>query len=215
MESRKNTMIQGILIVLVLFLLAINLRSCKQKDISDQQLIAATDSTVLYRNQKNQLVAEKTAFVGDRKAMRAEVKRWKDTLASEVTKNTKVIIQLKREIKIANSGKVKPPIHDTVLMAGVIIDAPSISIDTGDAFHNLKFAANKSKYAYEIEIKDLSELKIDDKGKRGTLVTLLNKNPYVRSTEIKSVVIEQKKPSLFYKILHVAVGLGFGYLFFK
>lgn len=210
----KNTIFQLILIVVALTSTMIALRSCHKEGISDQQKKALVDTTVLKRNDKGQLEASKLVFVSeDLKEAKAEIERLK-VFETKFTRQTKQLTSLKREFEIYKSGTVTPPKTDTIYIANTIIETPSVSVDTGDQFHRLKFAANKSKYAYEVKITDNSELKVEEK-KKETIITLLNKNPYVTSVNIKSVAIAKKKPSLAKKLLHVGIGLGIGYIVFK
>ncbi len=211
----NNQKFQVVLILLVLALSAFLLRECKTNDINESQKKALVDTTVLKINDKGQIEASKLVYETQSfKEAKAEIERLK-VFESKFTKTTKQLTSLKREFEILKSGTVTKPKTDTVYISNVVIKNPTISIDTGDAFHTLKFAANNDKYAYQIKITDDSELKVEDKGKKGTLVTLLNKNPYVTSVDIKSVSIAPKKPSLAKKILHVGIGLGIGYFVFK
>ena len=215
---KSNKLFQFVLIILVLVLSTLLLRSCKRTDLLEQQKKAMSDTTRLYRNKNGQLVAEKLAFIGEKKALLSEIERWElsgDTLKTKLTNKTKEVFLLKREFSILKSGDVTKPKLDTVYFANIVIDTPSISIDTGDAFHHLKFAANKSKYAYEIKVFDNLELKVEDNGRKGTKVTLLNKNPYVSNVDIKSVMIAPKKTSLISKVIYATLGLGVGYMIFK
>lgn len=215
---KSKSIFQFALIILVFVLSVLLLRNCKKVDLLEQQKKAIADTTKIFRNKSNQLVAEKLAFVGEKKALLSEIERWKifgDTLQNKLTNKTNQIILLKREITIANSGEIKPPKGDTIYIANIVIDTPTISIDTGDAFHRFKFASNKSKYAYEFKVFDNSELKVEYNGKKGTRVTLLNTNPYVDKVDIKSVMIAPKKNSLISKVVYVGLGLGIGYLIFK
>lgn len=201
--------------LVIAVLLFFQFKSCDRINLLDQQKKAIADTTVTYRNKNNQLIAEKLAFVGDKQDLKAEIERWKnlgDTLQNKLTSKTKELIFIKRKINIGGSGYIQPAKPDTVYIAKVKIDTPLISIDTADAYHSFKFASNRLKYAYELSVTDKSELKIEDNGRKGTKVTLLNKNPYIVSTEIKAIIISPKKPSLFDRVIWLVAGVGVGSL---
>lgn len=216
--KNKNLPFQILLILFALGFTTLLLKQCNTNQLHKNQLKAATDTTVYYRNKSNQLEAKKTVFVTDNKSdAKAEIERWKAQgidVQNKLNRSTKQLIILKRELEIVKSGTINIPKTDTVYISDVVIEKPNISIDTGDAFHTLKFAANNDKYAYQIKITDDSELKVEDKGKKGTVVTLLNKNPYVISSEIKSILIKPKNKS-FNKFVYLGAGLLGGYLIFK
>jgi hypothetical protein len=218
----NNNRFSVIMILVSLLLSFLLLRECKSKSDLGKELNlqkkAMSDTTKLHRNEKNQLVAEKLVFVGDKKAALQEVERWKTlglSVQSKLDKTMKQLTIVNRKLEVSGSGKVKPPKDSIITIFNVIIDTPSLSIDTGDAFHHLKFASNKNKYAYQITVADSMEFKIDDKGRKGTLVTVLNKNPYIVSSDVKSVLISNKKQSSFLKYLSFMAGFGVAYLILK
>lgn len=211
----SNQKFQGILIFLVLSLTAFLIRGCDKFKINEFQKKSLVDTTVLKRNPKGQLEASKTVYEANSfSEAQQEIKRLK-VFETKFNRQTIQLTSLKREFEILKSGTITKPKTDTIYIADVVIEKPNILVDTGDVYHSLKFAANNDKYAYEIKITDDSELKVEDKGKKGMLVSLLNKNPYVDSVDLKSVIITPKKPSLAKKFLHVGIGLGIGYLVFK
>ena len=216
--KNSNIIFQAVLVFLVLALSAFLLRSCEKNNLLEQQKKAIADTTKIYRNKANELVAEKLAFAGDKQDLEQEIKRLKSEgyeIKTKLISSTKHITILNREIEIAKSGKVRPSKTDTVYIADVVIEKPEISIDTGDAFHHFKFASSSDKYAYEIKIFDNSELKVDDNGRKGTKVTLLNKNPYVSSVDIKSVMIAPKKDNVFNKAMIFGLVVVAGFFVFK
>lgn len=184
-----------------------------------KQVNAVRSENKEYRNKYNELVSEKQAFVGKAKQMKAEIEYWKsqgDTLRSKVTNQTQQITYLKKKLEIAGSGNVKPLPPDTVIViAKTAIDTPIIAIDTSDQWHSFKFAGNKYKYAYQLSIIDNTEIETKDLGRKGTLVSVINRNPYIVSSEAKSVVISPEKPSVLKKAIWIGIGLGAGWMIFR
>ncbi len=174
----------------------------------------------MYRNKFNELVSEKQAFVGEKADLNNELESWKatgDTLESKITSQTQSMVYLKKQLTIAGTGK-PVIIHDkdsVVIVGQITIDTPTYKIDTVNKFVDFKFAGNKSKYAYQVKVIDNTELATENLGSKGTLVRVINRNPYVTSSEAKSIIVAQKKQSGWQKWLGFAAGLAAGYLIFK
>lgn len=210
--------------IIIVLLLSLFIFYMIQYNYSDslmykKQLFAKNNENIQYRNKYNQLVSEKLAFIGDKKQLKEEIEYWKkkgDTLTSKLSSKTEQIILLKRKIEIINTGKPTIYKHDTTIMiSDVAIDTVILSVDTTDKYHSFKFVGNKNKYAYKIGITDNTELVTEDLGKQGTLVKVINRNPYIVSSEAKSVIVAKKKPSVLAKIVWFVVGGGLGYLVFR
>lgn len=176
-----------------------------------RQIKALRADSIQYRNQYNELVAEKLAFEGTVKDLKDEVKYWKqtgDTLRTQLTSKTRTVILLEKKLKISGTGVVQPPKDSVVYIHDTVIDTPTIAIDTADAWHRLRFASDGNKYAYELEVADATEL-VTEKDKNGTLVRVVNRNPYVVNSGIRSVVVAEKKPK---RGVWLAIGVAIGFI---
>lgn len=220
-STSRSRDIKYILVIILLISAGVAMYFVKdnQARVARLQAKTATDVNKQYLNEKGQLVSEKMVLSGSLKDAKAQVGlliKQGDTIQSRLSSTTRQVISLRQQISISKSGvpdtvKIDVP----VFVDKIKIDSPTLSFSVSDEYHSLRVAGNLKKYAYTMGVNVKTELVTDDLGKNGTKVTVLNKNPYIVSSEANSIIIPQKKSSPVVKWLFFALGLGAGYVAFK
>lgn len=202
---------------LIISLIAINLKTCSRLKDARKLQHAMQDSNRMYRNENGKLISERLAFVAAAKDMKGLIEFHKlrgDTFETKFNKATTSLTLLKKSIKVTGAATPRIIKKDTsIFIGGLRIDTPSFEVDTGDAYHHMRILGNKGKVGYSFSVTDNTELHSEDLGKKGTRVSVLNKNPYVESSEAISLIVAPKKRQFWLRLKDGAIGAGIMLIF--
>ncbi len=217
LKKLSPKIIASVYIAIILFVTAHIIWKSKQQKAEKENLISGLlAETRQYRNENNHLVSENLALVGDKKQLKqlAEyLKRKGDTITAQLTSKTREVDYLKKEIRINGSGRMTP-VDTTLVIGGTTVDTARFLIDSADAYHSFRFAGNYNRYAYELKFFDHTEI-LKETTKDGTLVRVINHSPYVVTSEVKSLMIPERKPSLLKKGVWAGIGAAAAVLIMK